>query len=102
MTIQELEQMLLRKMDGEFTSLTISFNEHACNYVTVKQWVEEYPTQDHFKHAWVSEEEKQKAIETNSLWEIQIYPNTPVGSYNYAASSLMALIEHIIKDGEGL
>jgi hypothetical protein len=99
--IKELETFLLGLMKGKFTSLNIQYNQNTANYVSVKEYVEEYQP-DWYKGCWVSPEEEQKAKDTDSLWEIQVYPLTPIGFYNYAASSLEALVEHLVKEGEGL
>ncbi len=93
MDIKELETMLLSLLDGEFTSLTIAFNElNAPNYETVRDALERggslYETDD-----WISEEERAAAIAKNSWWRAQWYPRTPVGFNTLAASSLAALVE---------
>ncbi len=63
-------------------SMHITHNEHLTNYQTV----EEYSESGYAPH-WVSEEEKKQAIATNSVWEFQWYPETPIGSYAIAAST---------------
>lgn len=87
-SIERLEIDLRALIQGEFSSLIISFNdEHAPNYDTAEEWGEYHDLRD-----WVSEEEREKAIATNSVWTCQWYPDTPVGFYLLRASSLPALI----------
>ena len=96
-TIEHLETVLRRLLRGEHSSLIIGFNEeHAPNYQTAKEWHDRYGEygggDDHGRINWVSEEERRKAIENNSVWSCQWYPNTPVGFCCLGASSLTALI----------
>lgn len=87
-----LEAMLRSLMKGEFSSLTISFNDqNAPNYKSVGGHLEYYPDADEDAE-WVSDEERVKAIETNSWWSAQWYPDTPVGFCSISASSLQALL----------
>jgi hypothetical protein len=40
---------------------------------------------------FVSEDEYNKAVATDSVWDLQWYPDTPIGFYRILASSLEAL-----------
>jgi hypothetical protein len=97
--ISRVETLLRGLLKGEHSSLTIGFNDlHACNYVTARQWSEEMGQGDGMQtyndlDDWVSAAEREKALETNSVWSVQWYPNTPVGFNSLYASSLKALIE---------
>ena len=42
---------------------------------------------------WVSDLERTRAQETGDIWTLQWYPNTPVGFYCVAASSLEAVLK---------
>jgi hypothetical protein len=77
-------------------SLYLSHNEHLGNYDTVKEqiWDEDYYADDD----WVTPEEKQKAIDTNELWTLHWYPDTPVGFCLYHASTLEALMSVFKED----
>lgn len=88
--LARIEAELRNLLKGEFSSLTLSFNDGpAPNYMTVAEWDDtDMPHAD-----WVSEEERQKARATNSQWVLHWYPNTPVGFNDIAASSLPALFE---------
>lgn len=74
--------------------LYLTHNAHKDSYYTVAQWIEFYDIDD---DDWVSVEEKAKAIETDSMWELQWYPDNPVGFYRVFASSLDALKEYCKK-----
>lgn len=94
MTIEQLETALLALLKGEHSSLSIDFNEdNGPNYQTVAEVVEDRGDDIH----WVSDEERDKAVATNRMWGLQWYPDTPVGFHRIHASSLPALIDHILK-----
>lgn len=75
-------------------SLHLSHNEHKACYRTVAS---EIADGAHGYDNWVSEEQKQKAIDTNDCWFIQWYPDTPVGFCNLAAADLDVLLEAVSK-----
>ena len=68
--------------------LFLTHNEHKNYYETVAIRIQDGCIAD---RGWVSEEEKQRAIDTDELWELQWYPDTPNGSYTLVASSLDAI-----------
>ena len=72
-------------------SLHLTHNEHKSYYRTVKEAIDD---NDHGyrEEAWISEEEMQKAIETNDCWTLQWYPHTPVGFCILSAHSLDKLL----------
>lgn len=91
----DLETKLRALLKGEHSSLTLSFNdETATNYMTVADFIDD----ERFQTDWVSEAEKARAVETNSIWTLQWYPDTPIGSYSVSASSLLGLLEHVFED----
>ena len=63
--------------------LHLSHNEHRDVYETVEQFYES----DFF----VSPEEWSKAIKEDSVWVLHWYPETPIGFYQIAASTLEAI-----------
>lgn len=88
-------ELLKTLLEGEFSSLTIGFNDdHACNYATAQRWHDEWMEygggNDNDRIDWPSEEERLKAISENSVWTIQWYPNSPVGFNCVAASTFEA------------
>jgi hypothetical protein len=85
---------LLALLHGTFSSLSIGFNEdHACNYVTAQGWRDEfgfYRGDGDDRINWASDADRLNAIETNSVWTIQWYPQTPVGFCCVGASTFEA------------
>jgi hypothetical protein len=86
MTLDEIKNLLCA---GEFSSLTISWNEEASNYTTVGDTLKHLPYYD--IRNFVSPEEYQKCIDTNSIWTAHYYPKTPVGFNVIHASTFEAL-----------
>jgi len=77
-------------------SLTIHFNEHANLYETVEAWIIDAEESECY-FSWVSLDERQRAIETDSVWICQWYPQTPVGFCALAASTFEALMAAVNK-----
>ncbi len=99
--IVRLAERITDLLPKHAASLTISHNDHLGYYSTVAREIED---DGHGMDAWVSEEEKQRSIDTNEVWLMQWYPDTPVGFYTLAASSLGALLvgaASALSDGEG-
>jgi len=72
--------------------LHLTHNEHRDYRQTVEAWEEDTPGGSVY---WVSEEERKKAQETDELWTLQWYPETPVGFCFIAASSLIAILDRV-------
>lgn len=79
----DIDQIVWPRHDASFS---ITHNEHKSNYQTAEDYARDRAGD------WVSEEERAKAIAEDSIWEIQWYPNTPVGCYIVAASTLSAAL----------
>ena len=90
---QPLQDLLQSLIVGHYGNLTISYNEQANDYQTAKYAVECGEYLDCTD--WVSEEEKQAAIETNSIWTLHYYPDTPIGFCSISASSLTAIVQYL-------
>lgn len=73
-------------------SLHLTHNQHKAYYETVEQHLEDLQIRE---DDWVSPAEKQRAYETQELWELQWYPETPVGCHIFYASSLEALMTYV-------
>lgn len=69
-------------------SLTICHNDHKDIYESAEQWIVNNEWCD-----WKNDEDKQRAIATDSIWTIQWYPDTPVGFIAIAAPTLAELLE---------
>lgn len=76
-------------------SLSITFNDHANYYQSAAAWVVEQEDGGS-SFDWVSTEERQKAMDTNSIWVCQWYPRTPIGFYSLAASSFAVLMPAVL------
>ena len=78
-------------------SLHITHNDHKINYHSAEEWA---ATNDEREFAeWVSAEERARAIATDSIWMVQWFPDTPVGSYVVVASTLEAALEAARRSG---
>lgn len=66
--------------------LTLEHNSHKDVYETIDNYYQFLNVED-----WVSKEEYEMALALDSVWTLQWYPETPVGFYKIAASSLEAL-----------
>jgi len=81
-------------------SLRIEFNQHANNYDTVEQWLADAEVDPWF--SWVSEDERAKAIASDSVWICQWYPDTPIGFSGLAASSFDVLMAAVNEDQDAI
>lgn len=87
-----VERRLRSLISGEFSSLTLSFNDmNGPNYESVRKTLEGGFETDLVD--FVSEVEASRAAEMNSHWRLQWYPRTPVGFNNLDASSLEAIAD---------
>ena len=75
--------------------LYLTHNEHRDLYESAEEWIENRNFEDDF----VSPEEMQKAIQEDSVWRLQWYPETPVGFCSVAAASLEAIEQAIRERG---
>jgi hypothetical protein len=71
-------------------SMHISHNDHLSVYETVEVWLSD--RQDH-PEEWRSPEDRAKCIATNEIWDLQWYPDTPVGFCKRYASTFEGLFE---------
>lgn len=71
--------------------LTLTHNENRGAYQTVEQYLVQCLDLHECPPEWPSGE-REKAIATNEVWELQWHPDNPVGSYYVAASTLDALL----------
>jgi hypothetical protein len=76
-------------------SIHLNCNEgHACNYMTAAAWIEsEMANEDDAdEYRQCSEEELQAMRDTNTIWSLQIYPATPIGSVRWIAPTMLGVI----------
>ena len=85
--------------DDRSNALHLSRNgDHAANYVSAKEWIEERSPE------WFandSPEELAAMKATNTIWTLQIYPRTPVGFNVWNASTLDAAIDAALAAPQG-
>lgn len=70
-------------------SLSLTHNEHAAYYDRAEAYYNGNPAD------WVSEEQRQKAFETQSVWELHWYPKKPVSFHVVLAADLDVLMAHV-------
>ena len=75
--------------------LFINHNEHLGYYLTAAQHIEQELDREFMRRDEWPEGEIEKAIETNEIWSIQWYPDTPVGFCKVFASTLPAALQFI-------
>lgn len=74
-------------------SLSLSRNdEHACNYVRAAEWIEQNPKD--FAEVAPGELERMRA--TDTIWSLQIYPDTPVGFYMFYGATAEAVVDEAL------
>lgn len=84
---EELAEGLVALLPPHKFGLYIEHNAHKDVYEKVERYD---PTGD-----WISDDERQKAIEEDDMWTIQWYPETPNSFYALSACSLAVLFRAI-------
>ena len=94
--LEELEYELRSLLNGEFSALTLSYNEFSSsNYLTVTEYLDKHPGAE---EDFISREEADLARKKNSMWTLTWWSKTPVDSYQISASSLPALVADLRKN----
>lgn len=83
---------LLGHLPKHKCGLHLQHNDHKNVYEPAGQWIADNDWCD-----WENEEAKQRAIDTDEIWTIQWYPDTPVGFYALAAPTLDELLKRANK-----
>jgi hypothetical protein len=65
---------------------------HACNYMTAAEWIDS--ENEDFMHCSADDVEAMKA--TNTIWALQIYPDTPIGFYRWFGPTAESVIDAAI------
>lgn len=71
-------------------SWTLEFNPNKNYY----EDLDEYIT-DRCRGDWVSNESLLKAIDTGTIYVLQVYPDTPVGFYMVYAATLKEIVDYL-------
>ncbi len=74
-------------------SLSITHNQHLAYYETAEQYMTGRESSGE-AWAWPDEQARQRCIDTNEIWEMQWYPDTPIGSHSIAAPTLKELLDY--------
>jgi hypothetical protein len=77
------------KLPPHKASLHITHNQHKAYYQTVEQYFAELRVDDED----VTPADRAACIATNEVWEIQWYPETPIGSRTVYAPTLERVLE---------
>jgi len=85
----ELERLRAVALDGSVfpahrAELHLDHNDHKNAYESAEHWIVENGE----TYAWQDDEAKQRAIDTDEIWTLQWYPNTPIGFFAVAAPTL--------------
>lgn len=71
-------------------SLHITHNQHKAYYQPIEEYIIETEIRD---SEWANTDSRQKAIKTDSLWELQWYPNTPAGFNRVYGATLDGVLQ---------
>jgi hypothetical protein len=85
-------------------ALDIRHNDHKADYRTAREWWGEQGPSGAMSFdddEWASPEEFAKAMESDEVWVIHWYPDTPVGSCTVLASTLEAALAAAQDDEPG-
>lgn len=66
-------------------------DDHACNYMTAAEWIDRGMDVREVELTPPNELERMRA--TNTIWKMQIYPNTPIGFHLWYRATLDAAID---------
>lgn len=71
-----------------YHQLFITHNHHRTSYQTMTEYLSEPYVMD-----FISYEEAQKCLLSDSIWEVQLYPISPISFYKTIASTLEECIK---------
>ena len=72
-------------------SMSITHNEHTTNYESIREYLDSEWFEDE------SEEDKQECIKAGEIWELQWYPDTPIGFYRVFAPTFEKVVEKALQ-----
>jgi hypothetical protein len=85
-----LEELPAKLLTGPHGSFHLNYNDgHAVQYQTAAEYFADFPEQD---LGWISPEEREKAISSNSVWTLQWYPKNPISHYVVRGSTAAAVL----------
>jgi hypothetical protein len=80
---------LIMQFPRHAASLHLTHNQHKAYYETVETYVSHMCCPPDC----VSDEQRDKALATQELWELQWYPDTPIGSYAIYGADLDTVLD---------
>jgi len=93
-----LEELPAKLITGPHGALYLNYNDgHSAQYQTAERYFASFPEQD---FGWISAEDREKAISSNSVWTLQWYPENPIRHYVVRASSPAAVIAAALKEAQ--
>lgn len=75
------------------SGLYLSHNEHKDYYQTAKYFIEEEESNKKDVLQWATGTSRERCIETDEIWRLQWYPNTPIGFYVIYGATLEEVLE---------
>lgn len=93
-----MSQLELSMFPKHKCGLHLTHNQHKDYYETVEKYFEN-PWMENWN---IPEDEKKKMIETDEIWELQWYPDTPVGFYKVMGSTLESVLQQAKKVENGI
>jgi len=84
---------MLKELE-KYCNVIITYNDHKIEHRTVKEYLEEY--KEHRNFVFILND-KDICINENKLWELHIYPITPIGSMCVYGSDIDKLIQELIR-----
>jgi len=82
----EIIKIFLELLPKHKVCLELVHNQHRAYYLSVKDYISN-------RISWKDDEAKNRSITSGELWELQWYPETPVGFHHLAAPTLQELLE---------
>ncbi len=77
-------------------SITLEINQHRDIYESVEQYMQGYPHESFIKD--IEQEVYNKMVETDTIIELQVYPNTPISFYKIYGYDLDMVLDEALKD----
>jgi hypothetical protein len=82
--------------DNKFFNVSIEKNFHKSSYTSTKEYIENSRITGSLED--LSEAAIQKIIEFDTVWEISVYPDNPVGFSSYISHDLNIALDQAIAD----
>lgn len=90
MRTKETNLQWFARVSHEFCQVFLTCNEHRINYITAEEEIK-HPIIEGF-YDDVSDSDKAEMIATDTIWKLQIYDRTPIGSYSWYGPTLDSVL----------